>query len=90
MREGKAGHLKIREGRVVRAGALGWVQALRNSGIRGRLLFVLSTLAISGFAVSGNSAWLSALIVSSVIAVAAAAFMGHWLRARSCRSGIDR
>lgn len=45
IREGKAKHLAVREGRVVLRGILGRLASLRRPSVRGRLLFVLATLA---------------------------------------------
>ena len=48
VREGKAKHLTIKEGRVVRRGILGWLAALRHPTIKGRLIFTLVALAMIG------------------------------------------
>jgi aerotaxis receptor len=55
VREGKAKHLKIKEGQVVRRGILGWLASLRHPTIKGRLLFTLVVMTLIGIATSAIS-----------------------------------
>jgi len=53
MRDGKARHLAVREGRVVRTGALGALQRLARLTVRGRLIMLVALLCLVAVGAGG-------------------------------------
>lgn len=70
IREGKAGHLKVSQGRIVRKGPLGLIDAVRNVGIRGRMIAAFSAVILTGLGMAfmGVGTWATVGVLSLLIA----------------------
>ena len=80
MREGKAAHLRVREGRIMRRGLLGVFDTLACLDLRNRTRIALATLVLAGSATAfaGFGPWAIAAVLA-VLAAGMGVYVGHRL-----------